>query len=40
MNMQLDFSSSYHPQIDKQTEVVNHSFGDMLRCLVKEHVKS
>jgi hypothetical protein len=33
----LSFSSSYHPQIDGQTEVVNRSLGDLLRSLVTEH---
>jgi hypothetical protein len=33
----LSFSSSYHPQTDGQTEVVNKSLGDLLRSLVTEH---
>jgi hypothetical protein len=33
----LSFSSSYHPQMDGQTEAVNRSLGDLLRSLVTEH---
>ncbi|KAJ0937806.1 putative nucleotidyltransferase, Ribonuclease H [Helianthus annuus] len=40
VNTQLNFSSAYHPQTDRQTEVVNRSLGNLLRCLVGDHVKS
>jgi hypothetical protein len=37
LGMNLSFSSTYHPQTDGQTEVVNRSLGDLLRSLVAEH---
>jgi transposase InsO family protein len=37
LGMDLSFSSSYHPQKDGQNEVVNRSFGNLLRSLVTEH---
>ena len=40
VNTQLNFSSAYHPQTDGQTEVVNRSLGNLLKCLAGEHVKS
>ncbi|GJY92167.1 putative reverse transcriptase domain-containing protein [Tanacetum coccineum] len=40
VNTQLNFSSAYHPQTDGQTKVVNMSLGNLLRCLVGDHVKA
>jgi hypothetical protein len=33
----INFISSYHPQTDGQTEVVNKSLGNILRSLVNEN---
>lgn len=38
-NTRLDFSNAYHPQMDGQTGVVNRSLGNLLHCLVGEHLR-
>jgi hypothetical protein len=35
----LNFSSTYHPQTDGKTKVVNRSLGNILKSLVGEHPK-
>ena len=37
--MELKFNSTHHPQTEEQTEVVNKSLGNLMRCLVGDKPK-
>ncbi|PKU71893.1 hypothetical protein MA16_Dca026620 [Dendrobium catenatum] len=39
LQTEIKLSSAYHPQTDGQTEVVNSTLGNMLRCLVQDNPK-
>ena len=40
MKSKFQFSTTYHSQIDRQTEVVNKSLDNLLRCLVGENLRT
>jgi IS30 family transposase len=40
MDTKLNFSSSYHPQMDGQTEITNQVLEDMLRACALKHGRS
>ena len=40
MGIKLKFSTVFHPETDNQTDVINKSLGNLLWCLVGEHLRN